>query len=432
MTAELFPAVLDRAATPAEARRWGDQVVRGTPIAEAVALAESSESRRHQVALAYDTAFGRVAAPSERDGWAGQLAGAWSHDRLLSHLFASEEQTRRTPGAAQWVDWTFGRLLGRAPDAASRTHFTDQLARGASRATVARGLIGSTEARRRQATLTLTEVLGRSPSAEEQAFAETVLRQSGGDVMALRAVTTAGAEAPAGHLVGVAGDSIGFDLAFRANNQPLPTVVAGGRQPTTGAVIGCGVLSPLGWRWRNANGHWQLAAGGVCPASVASHEQTMLDRGVRVVVWPIGAWEWSDVMRPGGEVVPARSPAMREALASAMVTRIDAWTAGSVRKVVLPEWACPGPEAPDHLRRPDQRRFIRSVLDEVVRRRPKVAVIPATPPQVCVGGDPEAAPTREHRVARRQQFHWGDGPDGAAWGWRNWFAPAIADLPGLR
>ena len=31
-------------------------------------------------------------------------------------------------------------------------------------------------------------------------------------------------------------------------------------------------------------------------------------------------------------------------------------------------------------------------------------------------------------LARGDQFHWAKGPLGAAWGWRMWMAPAIADL----
>jgi hypothetical protein len=114
-----------------------------------------------------------------------------------------------------------------------------------------------------------------------------------------------------------------------------------------------------------------------------------------------------------------------------MVRRIDGWVArGSVKRVLFPEWACVGNLSRAEMRVPHTR-FIRTVLDRVVAARPNVAAIAATPPEVCVGGDPTAAPTAAHRVARGDQYHWIDGAGGAAWGWKNWFSPAIADLTGV-
>jgi hypothetical protein len=114
-----------------------------------------------------------------------------------------------------------------------------------------------------------------------------------------------------------------------------------------------------------------------------------------------------------------------------MVRRMDGWFARGVRKVLLPQWACVGDLSAPVFQDPGYSRFVRSILAEVVARRPAVATIAATPPQVCIGGDPTAEPSEDHRIARGDQFHWARGPQGAAWGWKMWFAPAIADLPAV-
>lgn len=121
---------------------------------------------------------------------------------------------------------------------------------------------------------------------------------------------------------------------------------------------------------------------------------------------------------------------MRTALVDEIVKRIDGYRLRGVKRVVFPEFACirqQGVMGTD-----DYSRFIRTVIDGVVADRPSLASVGETTPQVCVGGDPLAESTLDHAKARDDDgVHWRVGAVGAAWAWRAWIVPAIADTPGI-
>ena len=81
--------------------------------------------------------------------------------------------------------------------------------------------------------------------------------------------------------------------------------------------------------------------------------------------------------------------------------------------------------------RPGEKRLI-NARSETVADRPSLASVGETTPQVCVGGDPLAESTLDHAKARDDDgVHWRVGAVGAAWAWRAWIVPAIADTPGI-
>lgn len=435
-----YPALLERTAADDAARFWADRTVRSGPGTTASHLATSLDARRIQVGIAYQRVLDRDPSSADRTYWAQRLTSGWSDDRLASFFLSSPEQLGRFPNDGDWVGFVFDRILGRTATASDRTWWAGEVA-ASDRNWTARRILAAGEARGLVADGAYQHVRGRMPTAGERTFGISYLRDSAGDLMRLRALIVTPL-APAGYRVGVVGDSVGFDLTFRAAGQPLPgTVMGSGNQRPSGAGrLGCGVLSDrAGYRWPRdpqlatspPEALWGEPADGRCDVEIPVLESTMMGTRPQVLVWQVGSWEWTPVMRPDGTVIPSRSAEMRDEVVAAMVRRIDRWVAGGVRKVVLPEWACVGDDSAPIFQHPGYTRFVRSLLAEVVRRRPTVASIAATPPQVCIGGDPTAEPTQDHRVARNDQFHWATGPRGAAWGWRMWFAPAIADLRGV-
>jgi hypothetical protein len=434
----VYPALFDRTGSQADGAFWATHAVRSSPGGVAVLMARSPEARGRQVELAYDIGLGRAPANADRTFWAKRLESGWSNDRVVSHLLGSAESLAKHGRGTDWVGWVYGQLLGRAGGAEERAGWARRMAEGQSHDWVARQIGATLEARARTVRVTYQAVRGRLPAANELASGTSSLRLSYGDVMRLRAEIT-GALAPGGYRVGVVGDSIAFDLEYGSRGEDLPAIVSAAGRPVPAARVGCGVLSGLpGYMWPGRDvlvtplgAKWGLSGDGKCVEEIRAREEAMLDQRPRVVVWPIGAWEWTPVKRPDGVVLAARSAGLRSRLVLEMARRIDLWAARGVRRVLLLEWACVGRASHPTLRSPELVAFIRSVLDEVVAQRPAVAAVAVTPAEVCVGGNPAGTPTPAHRVARGDGYHWLRGRRGAAWGWTWWMAPAAAELPGV-
>lgn len=439
--ARLFPAVLGRIGTGHDGTTWGQRAITDSPAQVALLIATTPEARARMAGWAYQQGLQRTASAADKQWWAERMgSGGWTYDQVLAHLLASPEHTASYPADRAWLTFLYREILGRSPDAGGLAQWEGVLRRPVARHVVARQFLSAPESRDVVTTFTYSDALGRAPTAAERTRARAVLTAFRGDQQRLRAeiATLLG---PSGYRVGVAGDSVAFDLERQSRGQPLPAVVTGGGQRPVGAArMACSVLSTrAGYRYpvrpdlalTDPRGGWGLPSDGKCPDEVPHLDRAMLDARPHVVIWPIGAWEWTPVRRPDGVVVPARSAALRGELATEMVRRIDTWRARGVTKVVLPEWACVGTRSMAEVRTTEYVTFIRSVLDEVAARRPGVAVVAATPPAVCAGGVPTGAMTPAHRTARGDQFHWAAGRGGAAWGWRAWFAPAVADLVGV-
>ncbi len=340
-----FPALVDRAATDADARFWADRAVRSSPAAVAVHIGTSLDGRGVQVGMAYRQVLDRDPSDADRRFWADRLIGGWSHDRLVAFLLSSPEQARRFPADPDWVSFAFDRVLGRTATSADRTWWAGQVA-SSDRNWVARRILAAGEARGLAADGIYLAVRGRAPTAGERTVASARLRDTAGDLMRVRAEVVAPL-APAGYRVGVVGDSVGFDLVFRAQGESLPATVmgTGAQRPVGSGRLGCAVLSDRsGYRWPRdpqlatspSGADWGEPADGRCDIETPLLEDALLDTRPQVIVWQVGSWEWTRVMRPNGTVIGAITAEMREEVATAMVRRMDGWVARGVRKVVLP------------------------------------------------------------------------------------------------
>lgn len=429
-----YPWALGRSASTQDRSVWADRVVRETTAGVGLTIAVAPEALRRAAAPRLRAHLQREPSADELTFWTAWL-GTHSVDQLEATVAASGEVAARHPGSAAWLDRLAAVVLGRALTPAERTPRLAALAGGTARATLALELIRVPEARRRVVAQVHGELGLTAPSGTTLALRVSQLDAARGNDRVVRAVLAVD-RAPARVRVGVVGDSVGWDLWNRGGGSAMARSILA--PVGSAARIACAALStdpqyqildqfdPF-----VRGGTWRPIADGRCPAEVALLEATMLARGPEVVIWQIGAWETWSFRDGSGRVLAPRSAALRDALVGEAVRRIDGWTSRGVRRVLLPEWACNGPEADADHRSPAFTAFIRSVLDAIVAARPAAAIAP-TPPQLCVGGDPAGTATREGRIARGQQFHWVDGPSGAEWGYASWFAPAVADLPGLR
>lgn len=423
-----YPWILGRSASTQDTLVWGDHLVRETAAGAGLLIALSSEGRRRVARAHLRPLLEREPSASEVSYWAGWLVGH-RVDQLDAIAAGSDEVRADYPADAAWLDHVSTTFLGRPATSSERTKGLSALTGGAPRSDVAVFIAASVQARRWRVAETYRNLGLAPPSGAILDLRVAQLGGAGGNDVVLRAAAAVD-RAPARVRVGVVGDSVGFELMYRTGPN-LPTTIV---LPVDGAGrIACGVLSTdPQYRVQDRQGVWKPIGDGRCPSEVARLESAMLAQGVDVLVWQVGAWEVLPYRNGAGTVLAARSAGLRAALVTEMVRRIDGWAARGVRRVLLPEWACVGPLASAAHRSDAYVTFIRSVLDQVVAARPARAAIAPTPPQVCVNGSPRGVPTREHRVARGQELHWIAGPAGARWGWANWFAPAIADLPGLR
>ncbi len=424
-----YPWILGRAAATPDTLVWGDRLVRGTAAGVGLSLGASPEARRGVAGERVGLLLERQASTDELTFWAAWLADH-SVDQLDSVVGASSEARVRHADAAGWLDHLGVTLLGRPLTTAERNARIAALAAGTRPSQVTADLVRSTTARRWAVAETYRRLGLALPTGGVRDLRIAQLRSAGGNQRVLAAAVAAG-RAPARVRAGVVGGSVGFDLYYRAGGPNMATSIV---IPVAGAGrIGCGVLAgDAQYQVLGSGPTWHAPADGQCPGEVAAMESALLDRGVEVIVWQIGAWETIRYRTGAGVVLQPRSSGLRSALVAEMVRRIDRFAAGGVRRVLLPEWACVGPLASSAHRDPGHSAFIRTVLDAAVAARPAMAAIAPTPPQVCVDGNPRGTPTREHRAARGNEYHWVSGPGGATWGWANWFAPAVVDLPGLR
>jgi len=223
---------------------------------------------------------------------------------------------------------------------------------------------------------------------------------------------------------------VAWDLAQHIGSETMPYLMS-----TTflrnGAALGCGTFAAEpGYWYRYDDGTWYQPGDAWCVKNLPPRESAMLAQGVDVLVWPLGAWEQGDVRKPDGSILHARTPAMRDALIAEVVKRVDGYHARGVKRILFPQFACIRQQGT--LGTTAYSDFIEQVLAGVVTQRPTVAAIAGTTPQVCTGGDRKAASTLDHALARDSDgIHWRVGAVGAAWPWRYWLVPALADLTGV-
>lgn len=160
---------LGRPASAADIEYWVGRMEAGTPrTSVASGMAHSAEGRRGPVLDAvYLTYLDRAADAAARDYWVDQQARGMVLDRVEVAVLASPEVHSRAGSNAAWVDDVFRRVLGRSADPAGLAHFTAALDSGATRSTVARGVLSSVEGRRVRAAASSRAVLSRNPSPTE-------------------------------------------------------------------------------------------------------------------------------------------------------------------------------------------------------------------------------------------------------------------------
>lgn len=190
----LYEVFLGRAPSDTDRDYWADRLEAGESRERvARALARSREAAGGPVvAAAYTSYLGRSVDPTGRAYWRDRIAAGLPVDKMLVSLLASPEAYAQGGGTpAGWVDLVYRRALGRAADADGARYFTDLLAAGTSRSTVARLVVGSLEARRLRVTQVGTSLLGRALTpAERDAHAATLRTTSDTRDVAIAVVAT--------------------------------------------------------------------------------------------------------------------------------------------------------------------------------------------------------------------------------------------------
>ena len=237
--------------------------------------------------------------------------------------------------------------------------------------------------------------------------------------------TAAAPSAPKGLKVLVTGDSVAWAIgAFAPAGDDLPRGIA---SIDSRAMIGCGLLTPEGWGYPQGgnDGPFTIPGGGRCEAQPDAERKGLAERPDVVLIFP-GAWEWSRVRSPNGQIIEARSPAMEATLRARLERRIEAANAVGARLVVV-AYSCPGPDTAPVRKDPAFIAWIdgllRSVVDDARREGADARFLEPTD-AVCVDADPTGAPTPERSRATSNEIHV-KSPEGGAWIWNAWLAPGI-------
>lgn len=220
----------------------------------------------------------------------------------------------------------------------------------------------------------------------------------------------------------VVGDSVAWTATYHA---PEPASL--GLASIDGrAVIGCGLLAPLGYEYPSPRGGFAEAAGGACAGQENAIDLGFTGRPTVLLLLP-GAWEHSDVRSPDGTVLAARSAELAAVLHDRVLDLARRADDVGGRTVIV-EWACPGPASDPARRDPAYIRWLNEHLAATVEDgRADGLVIDSVPPPptVCVGGEAAGAATDAKNVALEDEVHTRD-PAGGAWMWRTWLLPAVA------
>lgn len=159
--------MLDRLPTPAERRGIADGIDAGTSSRGAL-LREMVRSEQWTDAIVDRFYLDTLGRPGDATGaafWAGELqAGRLTVSQVAARFYASDEYYRGLGGGTvgTWVDDLYRKVLLRAPDAAGRAHWVDQV-RIQGRVTVAWRFYQSAESARTRVRGLYRELLGRAP-----------------------------------------------------------------------------------------------------------------------------------------------------------------------------------------------------------------------------------------------------------------------------
>ncbi len=135
------------------------------------ALADSDDWAGAVVTQIYQTALGRAPDAAGRAYWVDQLSDGMKVQELGTFFYGSNEYFARAGSAGAYVDALYAELLHRTADSAGRAFWVAQIEqRGDRPAEVAAGFYASLESRRDRVSALFQKVLGRGPDTAGHEF----------------------------------------------------------------------------------------------------------------------------------------------------------------------------------------------------------------------------------------------------------------------
>lgn len=148
---DLYQALLGRAADDTGASTWTDLLANGGSLADvAAAISVSAEAQQQDtsngtfVESLYEAALGRQADEAGLQDWVSQLFNGASRADIAKAIVGSAEATSKAN--SDFIDSLYQSALDRTADDAGKAYWAAQLEAGASQADVALGIVGSPEA----------------------------------------------------------------------------------------------------------------------------------------------------------------------------------------------------------------------------------------------------------------------------------------------
>ncbi|MBF8805679.1 DUF4214 domain-containing protein [Pseudomonas asiatica] len=148
---DLYQALLGRAADDTGASAWTDLLANGGSLADvAAAISVSAEAQAQDasngtfVESLYEAALGREADEAGLQNWVSQLFNGASRADIAKAIVGSAEAASKAN--SDFIDSLYQSALDRTADDAGKAHWAAQLEAGASQADVALGIVGSAEA----------------------------------------------------------------------------------------------------------------------------------------------------------------------------------------------------------------------------------------------------------------------------------------------
>jgi len=148
---DLYQALLGRGADDAAASAWTNLLANGGSLADVAAgIAVSAEAQAQDasngtfVQSLYEAALGREADQAGLDNWVSQLFNGASRADIAKAIVGSAEAGSKAN--SDFIDSLYQSALDRTADDAGKAHWAAELAAGASQADVALGIVGSAEA----------------------------------------------------------------------------------------------------------------------------------------------------------------------------------------------------------------------------------------------------------------------------------------------
>lgn len=170
LVSALYLDFLDRQAQPADLGYWGGRLAAGESRARVAQLfSRSAEYAGLITRRAYVQYLGRPGDAPSVAYWAERIRTGLSVTELPVFLMGSQEFLTRAGGTSTgFVGAVYAAILDRAPTAAERSARLAELARGTSRATVARTLHASIPSRRLRVRAQYELLLDRLPTTAER------------------------------------------------------------------------------------------------------------------------------------------------------------------------------------------------------------------------------------------------------------------------